>query len=233
MEATGLSGEVTVPCEGAQLEGDLAIPEGARAAVLVAPGSGSSRHSGKNLFVAHRLQQSRLATLLIDLLTPDEETADLRTAEYRLDTDLFGWRLTQAADWLCVRLQCLPGELGCFGASTGAAAALIAAANRPELVGALVSRGGRLDLAGPDVLARVRAPTLLIVGALDNLGIVLNRQARAYLPGEKQLAIVPGATPLFEEPHALQTVADRAADWFDQHLGPRSEFREDAVQEPG
>jgi len=233
MEATGLSGEVSVPCEGAQLEGDLAIPDGARAAVLLAPGTGSSRRNPRNLFVARRLQQSRLATLLIDLLTPDEDYADLRTAEYRFDTDLLGWRLTQAADWLCGRLQCLPGELGCFGASTGAAAALIASANRPDLVGALVSRGGRLDLAGPDVLARVRAPTLLIVGGLDSLVVVLNRQALEYLPGEKQLEIVPGANQLFEEPRALEILADRAAGWFDQHLGLRSEFAEDAVQERG
>jgi putative phosphoribosyl transferase len=226
MEATGLGGMVSVPCEGAQLEGDLEIPAGARAAVLFAHGTGSNRRAPRNLLVARRLQQRGFATLLVDLLTPDEEKVDLRTAEYRFDTDLLGWRLTQAADWLCARLQCLPGELGCFGASTGAAAALIAAANRPELVGALVSRGGRLDLAGTGVTARVRAPTLLIVGGLDSLVIVLNRQALEHLPGEKQLQIVPGATQLFDEPGGQEIVADRAAAWFDQHLGLREEMLE-------
>jgi dienelactone hydrolase len=233
MEATGLSGEVDIPCEGARLKGELVVPDGARAAVLFAHGSGSGRNSPRNRLVARRLQEHRLATLLLDLLTPEEEKVDLRTAEYRFDTDLLGWRLTQAADWLSVDLQCLPGELGCFGASTGAAAALITAANRPELVGAVVSRGGRPDFVGTDVLTWVRAPTLLIVGGLDNLVIVLNRQALEHLPGDKRLEIVPGATHLFEEPGALETVADLAAGWFDGHLGARGELGEPTVQGPG
>ena len=212
--------EVTIPCGRAHLVGDLVLPARAHGLVLFAHGSGSSRHSPRNRSVARRLHDSRFATLLLDLLTFDEETTDVVTGEYRFDVALLGERLTTAADWLCASLRCAPGSLGCFGASTGAAAALIAAGNRPDRVGAVVSRGGRPDLAGVDVLTRVRAPTLLIVGDRDDLVIELNRAASRYLAAEKQLELVPGATHLFEEPGALERVAELAADWFERHLAP-------------
>jgi dienelactone hydrolase len=226
--------EVVIPCGGVHLVGDLAIPDGARGVVIFAHGSGSSRSSPRNRLVARRLQRSRFATLLLDLLTLDEERRDAFTGELRFDVELLGDRLTSAADWLCSQLRCAPASLGCFGASTGAAAALMTAADRPELVGAVVSRGGRPDLAGVDVLRRVRAPTLLIVGGLDDVVIELNRQARRHLLGETEIEIVPGATHLFEEPGALERVAELAAAWFERNLAESvSTGGEHAVQGPG
>jgi dienelactone hydrolase len=185
--------------------------------VLFAHGSGSSRHSPRNRHVARLLNEAQLATLLIDLLTPDEEAVDLRTAHLRFDIGLLAERLVGAADWLTQHPDTRELPIGCFGASTGAAAALVAAAERPEAVAAVVSRGGRPDLAGA-ALGRVRAPTLLIVGGNDFQVIELNRAAFAELRCEKQVLIVPGATHLFEEPGALDEVASRACAWFQRHL---------------
>jgi dienelactone hydrolase len=201
------------------LEGNLSLPEGARGVVLFAHGSGSSRHSSRNRYVARLLNEAKLATLLIDLLTPDEEAVDLRTAHLRFDIGLLANRLVGATDWLTQYPDTPHPRIGHFGASTGAAAALVAAAERPEVVGAVVSRGGRPDLAGP-ALPRVRAPTLLIVGGNDVPVIELNRAAFEQLRCEKQLVIVPGATHLFEEPGALDEVARLAREWFARHLMP-------------
>jgi putative phosphoribosyl transferase len=200
------------------LEGDLDIPEGARAVVLFAHGSGSSRHSPRNRFVAQVLRQAGLATLLLDLLTGDEEVVDMETGHLRFDIDLLAGRLVGATDWLAQAPETAGFPVGYFGASTGAAAALVAAAERPERVGAVVSRGGRPDLAG-EALPKVRAPTLLIVGGFDGPVIGLNRRALERLGSrEKQLVIVPGATHLFPEPGALEAVARLAAAWFTRHL---------------
>ena len=199
------------------LEGNLSLPEGARGVVLFAHGSGSSRHSSRNRYVARLLNEAKLATLLIDLLTPDEEAVDLRTAHLRFDIGLLANRLVGATHWLTQQPATRHLRIGYFGASTGAAAALVAAAQRPDAVGAVVSRGGRPDLAGP-ALPLVRAPTLLIVGGNDFQVIELNRAAFEQLRGEKQLVIVPGATHLFEEPGALDEVARLARDWFERHL---------------
>ncbi|HMB04797.1 MAG TPA: dienelactone hydrolase family protein [Isosphaeraceae bacterium] len=203
------------------LEGNLSVPEGAKGVVLFAHGSGSSRHSPRNRFVAGVLRQGRLATLLIDLLTADEEAEDRRTAHLRFDIGLLAERLVGITDWLNRAPESRGLRVGYFGASTGGGAALVAAAERPEAVGAVVSRGGRPDLAGP-VLARVQAPTLLIVGGRDVPVIDLNRQAMAQLRAEAQLEIIPGATHLFEEPGALEQVARLAQRWFEQHLTPLS-----------
>jgi putative phosphoribosyl transferase len=199
------------------LEGDLAVPEDAIGVVLFAHGSGSSRHSPRNREVARVLQRSRLATLLIDLLTPEEAEAERYTRHLRFDIDLLADRVVAAVRWLSrhPRTQHLP--IGCFGASTGAAAALVAAAREPGLVRAVVSRGGRPDLAGEE-LAAVRAPTLLIVGGEDHRVIEMNREAFRALRTVKELQIVPGATHLFEEPGALERVAQLAAEWFVRHL---------------
>jgi pimeloyl-ACP methyl ester carboxylesterase len=199
------------------LEGTLAIPRGAQGLVLFAHGSGSSRHSPRNRFVAALLRESGLATLLIDLLTPAEEAMDQRTADYRFDIDLLASRLSDATGWLGQFPETRRLNLGYFGASTGAAAALLAAAERPDIVSAIVSRGGRPDLAGP-ALARVQAPTLLLVGAEDEPIIDLNRAALAALPGEKRLDLIPNATHLFEEPGALELVAQLAREWFEKYL---------------
>lgn len=199
------------------LQGDLDIPPGARGIVLFAHGSGSSRLSPRNRAVAHALGQGRLATLLIDLLTPDEEAIDLRTAHLRFDINLLTRRLVDATDWIADNPITRHLRIGYFGASTGAAAALAAAAECPDLVGAVVSRGGRPDLAGA-ALSRVRAPTLLIVGGDDLPVIDLNEKALARLSCQKQLVIVAGATHLFEEPGALDEVALLASDWFDRYL---------------
>ncbi|MEV0368753.1 alpha/beta family hydrolase [Streptomyces sp. NPDC050636] len=204
--------EVDVDAGGVPLTGDLALPEGAGAVVMFAHGSGSSRHSPRNRLVAEALNRAGLGTLLFDLLTPVEE-AD-RTNVFDIAT--LAQRLADATDWLRARVS-LP--IGYFGASTGAAAALRAAASPDARVGAVVSRGGRPDLAGPG-LADVRAPTLLIVGGDDTLVLDLNQQAQAQLRCENQLEIVPGATHLFEEPGALDEVADLARDWFSRHLVP-------------
>jgi dienelactone hydrolase len=208
---------VRVPAGSATLEGNLAIPEAARGVVLFAHGSGSSRRSPRNRYVARLLNDAKLATLLVDLLTPDEEAIDMRTGHLRFDIGLLAERLIDATDWLTELAETAPLRVGYFGASTGGGAALVAAAARPEAVGAVVSRGGRPDLAGP-ALERVRAPALLIVGGNDLAVIEMNRAALARIRAEKRLAIVPGATHLFEEPGALDEVARLAREWFLRHL---------------
>jgi putative phosphoribosyl transferase len=208
---------VRVTAGTATLEGNLNLPDEALAVVLFAHGSGSGRHSSRNRYVARVLNEAKLATLLIDLLTAEEEQIDLRTAHLRFDIGLLAERLVGATDWLIQYPDTRHFPVGCFGASTGAAAALVAAAERPDAVKAVVSRGGRPDLAGP-ALEHVRAPTLLIVGGNDVQVIALNRAAFALLRCEKQLVIIPGATHLFEEPGALDEVASLAREWFHQHL---------------
>lgn len=209
---------VQIPIDAVTIAADLCIPAGARGIVLFAHGSGSGRFSPRNRMVAGVLQSAGLATLLLDLLTPDEEAVDLQTRALRFDIGLLASRLVGATDWL--RQHASTGSLavGYFGASTGAGAALVAAAERPDVVRAVVSRGGRPDLAGP-ALARVRAPTLLIVGGADRVVLDLNQQARTALSAQTELAIIPGATHLFEEPGALEQVAGLARDWFLRHLG--------------
>jgi dienelactone hydrolase len=200
------------------LEGNLTLPPGARGVVLFAHGSGSSRHSPRNRYVARALQAAGLATLLIDLLTGDEEAEDAYTRHLRFDINLLANRLIGATDWLTANPATRHLAVGYFGASTGAGAALVAAAELPNVVGAVVSRGGRPDLAGP-ALHRVWAPTLLIVGGNDDVVIRLNRQALDQIAArEKQLVIVPGATHLFEEPGALEEVARLASDWLLRYL---------------
>jgi len=210
---------VTIPQDGGiAVPADLTIPSGAHGIVVFAHGSGSSRRSERNRRVAARLRASGLATLLLDLLTDDEELTDQRSAELRFDIPLLARRLEGAIGW--VRREPRTGGLrvGLFGASTGAAAALVAAGRRPDDVAAVVSRGGRPDLAGASLRA-VRAPTLLIVGGADAQVLELNRQAAAELDAEHRLAVIPGATHLFEEPGAIEQVADLAADWFEARLG--------------
>lgn len=211
--------EVTIDQPGLQLAGDLGLPPEPAGLVLFAHGSGSSRFSSRNRAVARRLNDLGLATLLLDLLTADEEVIDARTAELRFDIPLLARRLTGTVDWTDRQPALAALPLGLFGASTGAAAALITAAERPQRVAAVVSRGGRPDLALP-VLEQVRAPTLLIVGGHDREVLALNRQALAALGAPKALDIVPGATHLFEEPGALEQVAQLAGDWFLRHLQP-------------
>lgn len=208
---------VSIPCGSVELPGDLEAPEDCSGVVLFAHGSGSSRHSPRNRYVSQTLRDDGLATLLMDLLTHDEERVDARTAELRFDIGLLAERLISAADWLREQPLCKNLRMGCFGASTGAAAALLAASQRSELFAAIVSRGGRPDLAG-QALERVQAPTLLIVGGQDSTVMQLNRAALQQLNCEKKLQIVPGATHLFEEPGALEQVAKLATAWFDAHL---------------
>ncbi len=198
------------------LAGDLAVPDGARGLVLFAHGSGSSRNSTRNRRVAQTLQKGGLGTLLIDLLSPEEEPADEVTGELRFDIPLLSRRLLAATDWVAADTSTRSLPLGYFGASTGAAAALVAAAERPEAK-AVVSRGGRPDLAG-DALRNVAAPTLLIVGGEDTQVLELNEEARGLLAGKSDLAVVPGATHLFEEPGALEQVAELARDWLTRYL---------------
>jgi dienelactone hydrolase len=199
------------------LTGNLVVPEGASGIVLFAHGSGSSRLSPRNRSVARKLSERGLATLLIDLLTSEEEKIDVHTAHLRFDIGLLSDRLAGAKEWLMEQPETRDLRIGYFGASTGAAAALVAAAIHPKSIGAVVSRGGRPDLAG-DLLARVQAPTLLIVGGDDRAVIEMNRDAYAQLTCKKKLEIVPGATHLFEEPGALETVARLAGDWLVEHL---------------
>lgn len=215
---TGREQAVTIPVGELALHGDLAVPRDARGMVLFAHGSGSSRKSPRNRHVAELLRREGLATLLLDLLTTREEEVDELTREHRFDIALLAERLVAASDWVAhdPRTRQLP--IGYFGASTGAAAALAAAATRPDLVTAVVSRGGRPDLAGA-ALPYVQAPTLLIVGGRDEIVIDLNRLAMEQLRARTHVEIVPGATHLFEEPGALDRVARLAADWFVQHLG--------------
>jgi dienelactone hydrolase len=211
-----------VPVGDATLYGDLALPAAATGIVLFAHGSGSGRHSPRNRQVAATLSEAGLGTLLIDLLTPEEEQVDRFTAQHRFDIELLASRLTATIDWLRAGHGADMG-IGLFGASTGAAAALVAAAERPDAVHAVVSRGGRPDLAGP-ALPRVHAPTLLIVGGADPQVLELNRQALQLLgAAETQLVVVPGATHLFEEPGALEQVAALAASWFTRHLARRDD----------
>src|SRR6266516_5479867 len=208
--------EVRIPAERATLEGELTIPENAVALVLFAHGSGSSRHSPRNQFVARTLNDAGLATLLFDLLTRDEEAIDIQTRELRFNIHLLAERLVQATKWAKQQPQTCDLRIGYFGSSTGGAAALVAAVDVPQDVGAVVSRGGRPDLAG-DALPKVQAPTLLIVGGNDDIVIELNEQARAQMRCEVKIDIVPGATHLFEEPGALEKVATLASDWFLLH----------------
>jgi pimeloyl-ACP methyl ester carboxylesterase len=209
---------IAIDAAGARLLGDLTLPAQPRGLVVFAHGSGSSRTSPRNRAVAQVLVDAGLATLLMDLLTGDEEAVDLRTRHLRFDVEMLGQRVVATVDAVASdpAIGALP--VGTFGASTGAAAALIAAADRPERVRAVVSRGGRPDLAG-DALRRVTAPTLLIVGERDPQVLRLNREAQALLAGESRLEIVPGATHLFEESGALERVAALAREWFVRHLG--------------
>jgi putative phosphoribosyl transferase len=217
--AGGVEQVVQVPISAISLEGNLGLPAQPRGVVLFAHGSGSSRHSPRNRYVAWVLRDAGLATLLIDLLTPQEEQIDRRTAHLRFDIGLLAGRLVAATDWLQQAPATRGLAVGCFGASTGGGAALVAAAERPAAIRAVVSRGGRPDLAGA-ALARVQAPTLLLVGGADVPVIALNEQALAQLRGVKHLAIVPGATHLFEEPGTLEEVARQARDWFLRYLAP-------------
>jgi dienelactone hydrolase len=202
------------------VEGDLVRPDGARVVVVFAHGSGSSRHSPRNQQVAAALHARALATLMMDLLTAAEEAVDLRTREYRFDIPRLATRLVAAIDWLAGTPGGAELPVGTFGASTGAAAALIAAAERPDRVRAVVARGGRPDLAGP-ALSRVRAPTLLIVGERDPIVIDLNREAARQLTAPHEIVVVPGATHLFEEPGALDEVSRLACDWFVREVADR------------
>ncbi|MDB5321382.1 MAG: dienelactone hydrolase-like enzyme [Phycisphaerales bacterium] len=208
---------VQVPVDDVLLDGDLVVPANAFGVVLFAHGSGSSRHSRRNQFVARVLQGAGMATLLMDLLTREEEAIDIETAHLRFDIDMLARRLVEASRFVVNHPRTLNLPVGLFGASTGGAAALVAAAHAPHQVAAVVSRGGRPDLAG-DALPLVKAPTLLIVGGEDGVVIDLNRQAYAQLRCEKRLEIVPGAGHLFEEPGALEQVAVLAREWFEVHL---------------
>jgi dienelactone hydrolase len=207
---------VKVPTGRVTLDGDLSIPPHARAVVLFAHGSGSSRFSSRNRRVASLLHERAFATLLIDLLTPDEEALDIHTGEFRFDIGRLAERLIGAAEWLEQEPSTSKLPLAIFGASTGGGAALVAAAELPERVAAVVSRGGRPDLAG-EALSRVRAPTLLIVGGNDEPVIELNREALAQLRAPARLEVIPGATHLFEEPGALDDVARHAAVWIETY----------------
>jgi putative phosphoribosyl transferase len=209
---------VQIPTAGHTIvDGDLGRPDAATALVIFAHGSGSSRFSQRNRSVAHALHEQRFATLLVDLLTRDEERADALTREFRFDIELLAERVVAAIDWSGhdSRIRTLP--IACFGASTGAAAALIAAADRPDEVRAVVSRGGRPDLAG-SALPRVKAPTLMLVGGDDEPVIKLNRQAMAEMTTQVELVIIPGATHLFEEPGTLEQVTTATIDWCRMHL---------------
>jgi dienelactone hydrolase len=212
--------DVTVVSEGVTLRGLLGVPSGARAVVLFAHGSGSGRLSSRNNYVARSLQEVGLATLLIDLLTAEEERAEAATGHLRFDIAFLAQRLVAATRWLEQSAETRELSVGYFGASTGAAAALVAAAEIPDDVYAVVSRGGRPDLAG-DSLPDVKAPTLLIVGNRDVPVIPLNKDAFEKLRCEKQLEIVPGASHLFEEPGTLEEVSRLAAEWFTSHLPER------------
>ena len=217
MDKTATIEAVEVPVGATTLKADLRVPPTAKGLVIFAHGSGSSRFSSRNRQVAEFLGERGFATLLLDLLTSEEEAIDERTAEYRFDIARLGPRVSAAADWAAIRREIGALPIGCFGASTGAAAALIAAAERPATIAAVVSRGGRPDLAG-EALARVEAPTLLIVGGHDGPVIDLNREAMRQMHAHVELEIVPGATHLFEEPGTLDHVADLAASWFARYL---------------
>jgi pimeloyl-ACP methyl ester carboxylesterase len=214
-----MSSEVAIRTGPVTLAGTLEVPEDAGGIVLFAHGSGSSRFSPRNRYVAGVIRDAGIGTLLFDLLTPEEEAVDLRTRALRFDIDLLARRLVGATDWLLRQPAARGLPLGYFGSSTGGAAALVAAAERPEAVRAVVSRGGRPDLAG-EALGRVRAPTLLLVGGWDEPVVDLNRRAMARMTAPASLVIVPGATHLFEEPGKLEEVARQAAAWLRAHLVP-------------
>ncbi|HEV2667512.1 MAG TPA: dienelactone hydrolase family protein [Blastocatellia bacterium] len=209
--------QARIPAGDAVLDGDLMIPSGASGIAVFAHGSGSSRHSPRNRSVASVIRESGVGTLLFDLLTREEESVDVFTRRLRFDIDLLTARLVEATRWLAGQEETRDLWIGYFGSSTGAAAALMAAAGLGEEIGAVVSRGGRPDLAG-DALPLVKAPTLLIVGGHDETVIELNQDAYARLRCERELRVIPGATHLFEEPGALEQVADLAAAWFKEHL---------------
>jgi pimeloyl-ACP methyl ester carboxylesterase len=211
--------EVIIPVKGAELSGELQRSSTGSCLVLFAHGSGSSRHSPRNQFVARRLREEGLSTLLFDLLTPEEEHAEAASRHLRFEIAMLAARLTQATRWALDRVSTADLNIGYFGSSTGAAAALVAAAELGETIGAIVSRGGRPDLAG-EALELVTAPTLLIVGGSDTPVIPLNEGAYSRIRCEKALRIIPGATHLFEEPGTLERVARMAAEWFANHLQP-------------
>src|SRR6184192_1849686 len=216
--------EVQIQAGRAVLSGNLTIPENATGLVLFAHGSGSSRHSPRNQFVAHTINDAGLGTLLFDVLTQDEEATDTWTREHRFNIGLLAERLVHATKWARQQEETRDLRIGYFGSSTGGAAALVAAAELPQDVGAVVSRGGRPDLAG-DALPKVQAPTLLIVGGNDEIVIELNEMARDQMRCEVKLEIIPGATHLFEESGALEQVAKLASDWFVGHIGAGSASR--------
>lgn len=213
------AGEIRIGVEGVEIAGDLTIPVNAVGVVVFAHGSGSSRFSRRNRSVAAALNGRGLATLLLDLLSEEEDEIDRVTRELRFDIPLLAGRVAEAVSWTAAHPDLGGLAVGLFGASTGAAAALIAAARRPQAVASVVSRGGRPDLAG-GALGAVRAPTLLIVGGRDTVVIGLNEDARSQMRCPVELVIVPGATHLFEEPGALDEVARLAGDWFSTHLVP-------------
>jgi putative phosphoribosyl transferase len=220
LEWNGDSREVLIDLEGVTLEGTLVLPKDAQGLVLFAHGSGSSRHSPRNRYVARILHSKRIGTLLFDLLTRQEESPDQYSGELRFDIPFLAWRLVGATRWIKSSPDTRELNVGYFGASTGAGAALVAAAELPEIVCSVVSRGGRPDLAA-GALTIVRAPTLLIVGGNDEQVITMNREALAKLKcADKKLVIIPGATHLFEEPGTLEEVARLAAEWFSWHLAP-------------
>ena len=212
--------EVQVQAGHAVLCGSLMVPENTKALVLFAHGSGSSRHSPRNQFVAQTLNRASLGTLLFDLLTPEEEALDIYSREHRFNIDLLAERFMHATKWARQQQKTRDLHIGYFGSSTGGAAALVAAAELIQDVGAVVSRGGRPDLAGV-ALPRMQAPTLLVVGGNDDIVIELNEMARDQMRCEVKLEIIPGATHLFEEPGALEQVAKLASDWFVNHIGTR------------
>jgi putative phosphoribosyl transferase len=212
--------EVQIPAGRAVLSGNLTIPKNSVALILFAHGSGSSRLSPRNQFVARTLNRAGLGTLLFDLLTPEEEALDIHTREHRFNISLLAERLVHATNWARQQEETRDQRIGYFGSSTGGAAALVGAAELPQDVGAVVSRGGRPDLAG-DALPRVQASTLLIVGGNDEVVIDLNEMARDQMRCEVKLEIIPGATHLFEESGTLEQVAKLASDWFSLHLGPK------------
>jgi putative phosphoribosyl transferase len=213
----GVTQSMRIAVAGVVLEADVGVPAPARGVVLFAHGSGSSRHSPRNRYVADELQAAGLATVLVDLLTQREEQVDARTGELRFDISLLAVRVIALTDWVTEFESTAELPVGLFGASTGAAAALVAAAARPHLARSVVSRGGRPDLAG-EFLRLVHQPTLLIVGQHDPTVVELNRQAMDKLAGESRLAIVPGASHLFAEPGTLEQAAALARDWFLKHL---------------
>ena len=217
LSGDGESTPVSIPADEGSVQGDLTIAPDSIGTVVFSHGSGSSRHSPRNKFVAGVLNQRRISTLLLDLLTPEEEERDQRTLEYRFDIGLLAGRLVAATDFLMQHpvLSALP--VGYFGSSTGAAAALVAATERPQLIQAIVSRGGRPDLAG-NALRRIAAPTLFIVGERDPTVLQLNRDAARKIPGQAEIEVIPRATHLFEEPGALEEVAWRASEWFEKKL---------------